>query len=200
MQPPHVPFERWNSNPGKRVAQLKCRGEEGGRLLSTLSSPPSPLGRAASASTLNPLKRRGVAWRSIRLHSALDHPCVEVGCNQACQARSSSPTPPRAPAALVMRSTRTPKEARRNPKNQSPKAAAVRTACVSCATEYCRSQRFSGSQKKKKRDCRRASTCALLPVPPGVSAPRTPRLRKKSADSGVVAAFVCVCAWVCGGK
>jgi hypothetical protein len=56
---------------------------------------------------------------------------------------------------------------------------------------------FSGSQKKKKRDCRKCLTCALLPVPPGVSAPRTPRPRKKSADSGEVAAFVWVCVRVC---
>ena len=50
---------------------------------------------------------------------------------------------------------------------------------------------FSGSQKKKKRDARKCLTCALLPVPPGVSAPRTPRIRKK-ASTGIVWALCVV--------
>ena len=47
---------------------------------------------------------------------------------------------------------------------------------------------FSGSQKKKKRDGRKCLTCALLPVPPGISAPRTPRMRKKAAEGDFASA------------
>ncbi len=47
---------------------------------------------------------------------------------------------------------------------------------------------FSGSQKKKKRDSRKCLTCALLPVPAGISAPRTPRTRKKAAEGDYSAA------------
>jgi hypothetical protein len=176
----------------KRVAQLKCRGGRGWPPPLIPSLP--PLG-ARHASALNRSKR-GVAQRSIRLQSVRDHPCVEVRCNQAWQARSSSLTPPRAPAALVMRRTRTPKEARRNPKNQSPKAAAVRTACVSCATEYCRSQ---NSPALKRRRSATAASVSRAPCCPcrRASPRRAPRDYAKNQQIQVWLQRSCVCVRGC---
>ena len=116
----------------------------------------------------------------------------EVALSPKEAADTTSPKQPRTSKRSKSSGEANAKDGTAEPKESKPKGSGRADCLCFVCNRMLPLSEFSGSQKKKKRDSRKCLTCALLPIASGVSAPRTPRNRKK-ADAGERGAAVWYC-------